>query len=162
MDWTHAMRSMTACNLKHAPWRPCGSSPSTRQETGVPRRVCSVLLRDSETPLPDAPKIKCQLFIICDERAAQRQLRSPWLRRFSSRGSAIRCPYALSAGLPSTVDSGQIEIAQCQAPIIGHKVIIACPVLVRDVGSLELRGDAFVLLGKGARCWQRRGAAEQS
>ena len=77
MDWTHAMRSMTACNLKHAPWRPCGSSPSTRQETGVPRRVFCLLLRDSETPLPDVPKIKCQLFkcVKCDERAGQ--LRSP-------------------------------------------------------------------------------------
>ena len=80
------------------------------------------------------------------------------------RGSRVdvvhTMPICIECGNP--VHSGQIEIAQCQAPIIGHKVIIACPVLVRDVGSLELRGDAFVLLGKGASCWRRRGAAEQS
>ena len=69
-------------------------------------------------------------------------------------------PISIESGNP--VHGGQLEIAQCHAAIIGDEVIRACPVPVRDVGSLELRGDAFVLLGKGASCWRRRGAGEPS
>ena len=72
-DAEHDGLQLKACALEAMRFEPEHAPGDWRAASCV---FC-LLLRDSETPLPDVPKIKCQLFkcVKCDERAGQ--LRSP-------------------------------------------------------------------------------------